>query len=552
MVNAPTAVESGAPVPAGEDEAPLFALPAPDSIWTRTAFTPTYDPYDVVVTLYEVATKQATIVPLQPFVTQQIYHSRLGLKNCALKPRQVGLSTWNLALLHAVAWTTPNVNILVCTHLKSTTASMRKTCRDWTAWLNANHGAGIEVEVDNADMMQFVHTRHPETKEVLTSSTIYFATSGTEGAGRSRTIHAALLSEVAYWEGDEFGGIMESIPDNGLVFVESTPNGASGTFYDTYTTPSSYVKHFFPWWLEPSRSIDLGEDTLTYTEREQFLVARYGLTKHQIAWRRWKIADMKANQSKVPFEREYPEDDITCFTAGAKTAFPPARLLTLIERARLTPPLRVTDIQGEPWDPGGEFVVWQEPLQGRHYIATGDVGGGHHEGDKSYLIIRDIQTHRHVASLRGWWTPVTFARLSAQAAAYYNDAYLSHERNGVGDECVNEAANRLGYKNYHWSDRKVDGEFRAGFYIANGQRTPLLSSVVEEVVSDTFDSPDLELLHQMAAALLQRGSKATGWADEIVVPATTHDDALMAWAQSTRILRTLIVVHNRPAPVQVI
>lgn len=210
------------------------------------------------------------------------------------------------------------------------------------------------------------------------------------------------------------------------------------------------------------------------------------------------------------------------------------------------------DIQGDPWDPGGEFVVWQEPAPNQHYIATCDVGGGHHDGDKSYAVVRNIHTGKHVASLRGWWTPVSFARLTVQLATYYNEAYLSHERNGLGDEAVNEASMRLGYKNYHWSDGKVDGDYKAGFYVNNGMRTPILSAVVEEVVSDRFDSYDTELIDQMAAAQLVRGTKSTGWADEIQIPEAAGDDALMAWAQSTRLLRTLIIVNNRPAPVQVI
>ena len=533
-------VSSG--VGGGAPPAPLFREITPDSLWARAAFTPTYDPFDILTSMYEVPTKAATVVPFRPFVTQQHMGANMGLRNAILKPRQVGSTTFFLGIGHACAWTTPNLNMLVISHLEATTARIRETCKNWVLWLNEHHGAGIVIGRDNANELEF-----PEM-----NSRIFFGTSGTKGVGRSSTIHLALLTEVAYWEGSEYGGIIESMPDNGVVFAESTPNGASGQFYSLYHEENSYVKHFYPWFMEPSRAIDIGDMELIYNEDESLLVARHVLTKHQIAWRRWKIADMKASGSRTPFTQEYPEDDISCFTAGVKSAVPPRLLVQLTEQARTNPPVRTAEIAGDAWDPGGLLQIWIQPQGGHHYMVTCDVGGGHQDGDKSVAVVRDMDAgKRHVATLRGWWTPTKFADLTVDLARYYNEAYLSHERNGLGQEAVKQAAERIAYRNYHWDDKaKADGEIRAGFYVMPGQRTPLLTAVVQEAVSHELLSYDVELIEQLAAARLERGRQSTGWADNIVVPKTMHDDTLMAYAQGTAIGRTLVIVRNRPMPVQ--
>jgi len=526
------------------DENQLFQLPAPGSIWTKLAFQPTYDPFDVARTVYMVATKQATVVAFTPFDTQQHFYQGIGMRNVVLKPRQVGSTTLWLMIAHIIAWTTPNVNILVITHLKTATAALRETCQNWTKWLNEHFDAGINIGVDNAEEMEFIDM----------NSRIFFGTSGTPGVGRSKTIHMGLFSEVAHWVGDEYGGIVESMPDNGLIITESTPAGAGGTYYDLYTGKNSYVKHFAPWFLESSRRIQLPEGTkLTLTDDEQALVLRYGLDDEQIAWRRWKIGDMKANGSKVPFEQEYPEDDISCFTAGAKAAFPTRIMVRLIERARAIKPVQLSPVQGESYDPGGELVVWHHPIPGRHYLLTGDVGVGHEDGDLSYATVFDVQTHKHVASLRGHWTSITFGRLCYDLGNYYNEAYAAIERNGVGHEACTEMAIRLGYKNFHWEEKADSSDreekWRPGVNIPPGARTPLLTGLIQALVDGEIDTADEEILKQMASAQMVRGKISSGWQDRIEIPKSVHDDGVMAYAHAVKLLRTLVIVGDRAKPV---
>jgi hypothetical protein len=539
--------------------APLFRSPAPHSVWSKTIFQPTYDPMEVVQSLFRVRTKGAAIVPFVPFRTQEMIAANLSFRNTIVKPRQVGSSTIILALMAAVASNTPNISSLIVTHRDDTTEAMRQTVKNFLLWLQQDFpDFGIEIGTDNADAL---HLRN-------TDSWFYFGAGS--GVGRSRTIQMLLASELAHWgvggstiRPGEFAGMAESVPDTGLIFAESTPNGAAGTFYDLYQNPrNSYVKHFYPWFLEPSRRLPLHGHELKLKDDEQLLVNLHGLDYEQIAWRRKKFADLESEG--LSFLQEYPEDDITCFTAGTKGAFPAALLSQLLRRATAMPPhIERVGWQGDAWDPGGELLVWSPPRTGLHYVIACDVGGGHPDGDASYAVVRCHETGDHVASLRGRWSPVKFAELSVVLARQYNEGYLSHEANGIGLEAVNQAALRINYKNYHYEKRGptiagtgnrdgVKQEWAPGFYITPNARTPLLVGVKTEIVEGTFRSYDSQIIREMSAAQLVRGKVAGGWADKIEIPESIHDDGLMAYAQAVALSRIVMFGDTRARPMQAV
>ncbi len=528
-----------------------FKAPAPDSVWNRTIFKPTYDPFDVLTSAFHVKTKAATTVAFNPFRTQRLFVERMGLRNVEVKPRQVGASTLKLGLMTALSITTPNLHQLVITHREDTTETMRDTIRNFITWVNDYLGMGIELRKDNEEEMQIK----------TTGSAFYFGSSTAPGVGRSRTIHVLLGSELAHWQGPdpgkELGGMTESIPDGGLIFLESTPNGAEGPFYDIYNAPDAdlpefagvsgepWTKHFFPWFLEPSRRINLKGRELHLKPDELRLVTMHKLSHEQIAWRRWKWAQLES--AGMYFPQEYPEDDKSCFTAGLRSVFPMLQMTPLFDMAQGA---HYGDINfpGDPQDPGGVLRVWEDPRPGLHYVATGDVGGGHRDGDLSYLIVRCKETGRHVASLRGHWNPERFGLDSVEVAIRYNNAYLSHEANGLGEAAVRAATVTRRYANYHMEVRGAKAEdtkntwWEYGFNVSPAKRTQMLTRVVEEVSNGRFHSMDEILLRQMTSARFERVRIRGGWGDAIVVPQSVHDDGLMALAQN--LMLSDIVVFN--------
>ncbi|KKN07157.1 hypothetical protein LCGC14_1070020 [marine sediment metagenome] len=521
-------------------DAPLYPEVKPDSVWAKTIFTPTYDPMEFVKTNFMIQAKNTKVVPFRPFRTQSLFESRLGLSNVTVKPRQVGMSSITLALMTAVSVTTPNIASLVITHRDDTTETMRDTLRNFVKWLNEYHGMGIVIGKDNSDAMEIVNT----------NSWFFFGSSTAPGVGRSRTIHMLLGSELAHWQGPdpgkELGGMTESMPDNGLIFLESTPNGAEGPFYKIYNSDADYTKHFFPWFIEPSRRIALHGHELTLTPQEQMLVTMHNLSHEQIAWRRWKWKKLEAEGMYFP--QEYPEDDQSCFIAGLRSVFPAERMIQFMNYARVA---MYADypVPGDPWDPGGVLRVWEEPKPNARYVLAGDVGGGHVEGDLSYLIVRDAATGDHVASLFGHWTPERFADESVAVALKYNMGLLCHESNGLGIGTVNRCTNVLKYPNYYYelrgesrgATKPKPEDWQAGFNVSPVSRARNFSKVLDETTNGRFRSHDENLIRQMTAARYERVRISGGWGDKITLPQHVHDDGFMSYAQSCMLMEQPVI-----------
>lgn len=535
----------------GEIEAPPFPHPAPNSVWSQTVFDCTYDPVEFVKSAFMVKTKAAKVVPFNLFKTQDLYSKEITLKNIVVKPRQVGMSTFHLGIMTAVSATTPNMNSLIITHRDDSTESMHETLKKNIEWLNDFHDMDIRLGRNNEDMMQ-----------LLPMDSWFFFGSGTApGVGRSRTIQMMLASELAHWPGEnpgkEFSAMTESIPDGGLIFAESTPNGAAGPFYEIYNEPGNgYSKHFFPWFIEPSRRIRFKDPNyqLELTSEEQLLVSLHNLDHEQIAWRRRKWKQMKSQG--LYFPQEYPEDDVTCFIAGLKSAFPAEKLAGYLNIARVILPSEV-NIPGQPSDPGGTLKVWEPPQTGVPYVIAGDVGGGHQDGDYSVAIVRKATTGEHVATLEGHWTPVSFAAESVRLALYYNTALLSHESNGLGLSCVDHCVNVLRYPNYYYEQRGTsanqetfnpNAEWFPGFNVSATSKNWMMNTLVQEVGDGRFRSKDQNLIRQMSAARMERKKQYGRWLDVIEIPQNIHDDHLMCYAQSCMLMQQPVNSNSRPGP----
>jgi hypothetical protein len=136
------------------------------------------------------------------------------------------------------------------------------------------------------------------------------------------TIYGAVSnSEVAFWSDAEkilAGAMQGGNPD---VILESTPNGASGWFYERCMEAaaggSEWKLHFYPWWFDPEYKSTLGVDeVLDYDDEELYLIDLHKLSPEQIKWRR-----SKKKVLKKLFIQEYPEDPETCFIISGESYF---------------------------------------------------------------------------------------------------------------------------------------------------------------------------------------------------------------------------------------
>lgn len=177
-------------------------------------------------------------------------------------------------------------------------------------------------------------------------------------AGRSSTVQVLIATEVAHWpssgvrSADEtMLSILNSMPDiaNLLRVVDSTANGASGWFYDTYTDAvtfeerkagklgNGWIKVFEPWHANPLRSSVITdpqrrEIASTLTEREKAGASLYGWNEGQIQWRR-ETLKTKCGNDEAKFDQEYPESEQVAFLTSGSPRFNVAIVAEMLRTA---------------------------------------------------------------------------------------------------------------------------------------------------------------------------------------------------------------------------
>lgn len=239
----------------------------------------------------------------------------------------------------------------------------------------------------------------------------------TMNPGISRTRSAALFSEACKYPR---GGVKDDkkimasvLPSvNKLGIAESTPEGASGFFYEqwhgTKDMPAAlslddylaelkkgnpcpgngWVKVFAAWFEfeENQRRVSESERQRilsTLTAREQNGIRNYGWTVEQMAWRRDTISG-ECGGSDDLFDEFYPEDDVSCFLSSGRPRFDMGAVVQMgkkiqsqvVENGRLTSQDGGT-VSFSP-ETGGfaPIQLFERPIPGCRYIVWCDPATG--------------------------------------------------------------------------------------------------------------------------------------------------------------------------------
>jgi hypothetical protein len=400
-----------------------------------------------IETLLTVKTKKAKMVPFKLSPIQLRVSREETRRNIKLKPRQVGMSTYELGKRFARFCTRLNWTVVTVAHDAPTTELLLQTVHQF--YKNLPPELQPRTQYANRSEIYF-----PE----LNNRWVIFTAGSNNGPGRGTTINDIHGSEVAYWPNpkDILGGLLETAPKDAYVDLESTANGAGGFFHQHYNEAkhglNGFKAFFFPWWWQPEYRISnaeapsFGVDPFsTYEEDEQRLVDRYNLDRQQLNWRRWKRSVVKEL-----FEQEYPEDDETCFLTSGRTYFDKEA----VKRAKLVgeyAPVETRD--------SGDLLIWKRPLPGQTYLIGADVAEGLADGDYDAGIVLD-ETGDEVATLRGHWNPHIFAQKLKDLSEEYNEALVVVERNNHGHAVLTTLIYELAYKHrvYHHQDYDQRGK----------------------------------------------------------------------------------------------
>lgn len=366
----------------------------------------------LIEVLLRIRDKHGKLRPLRANRTQAEFSRRAGRRNIVLKARQLGITTWIAARFFLATITRPGTVSVQVAHDQSSAEEIFRIVHRFLANLPDSLRKGA-LATSRANVRQIVFPHLDSEYRVETAAD--------PNAGRGLTIHHLHASEVARWPGDAaatLASLRAAVPPHGEVVLESTPNGAGGSFYGEWqrADETRTERHFFPWWWEPEYAqTDVRLGRVSDEERE--LIAQHGLSHAQIAYRR----EMRANfRGLAP--QEFAEDAHSCFLASGNCVFD----VDAVERR-----LKVVGEPTETRDHGRLLIFWPAARQ-HSYIVGVDPAGGGAGGDYAVAQVIDRESGMQCAELRGHFTPAELAADVANLAREYNQALVAVERNNHG------------------------------------------------------------------------------------------------------------------------
>ena len=258
----------------------------------------------------KVQSKSGEIVPLTLNDMQRDLHANLTGRDLVVKARQMGLSTLVQARqFRRVAFGSCRAATLA--HDYATTHKMRVVHRMFYDYLPQS--IRPERDQNNASTITY-----PAQHGMVT-----LTTAGNPDAGIGTTYNDVHGTEVARWKdaAQVMTGLLQGVPQDGTIILESTPYGARGWFYEmcmqALDGDSGWALHFYPWWWDKGYKIELDDgETLVMNEEEKRLASLHNLGPEQINWRRAKLRELPNT-----FKQEYPEDVRSCFLSSGNSAF---------------------------------------------------------------------------------------------------------------------------------------------------------------------------------------------------------------------------------------
>ena len=313
---------------------------------------------------------------------------RAGKRNIVLKARQVGITTYVAARFFLRTMLQPGTLSVQVAHDQQSAEEIFRIVHRFLENLPEQWRRSA-LKTSRANVRQIIFPKLDSEYRVESAAD--------RCAGRGLTIQNLHCSEVARWPHDveeTLAALRAAVPPDGEIFLESTPSGAGGTFYEEWQSApeTGYVQHFFPWWWESSyeREVEIVE----FTEEEHELMTKHGLNAAQIGFRR----EMRS-QFRNRFPEEYAEDAETCFLTSGNCMFDVEQTGCSVEEAAAV--LR----REREWP----LLYFLPTGDGNEIHHRGGPAGGGIDGDYSCAQVIDVEKGRQCAELLGHYTPQELA-----------------------------------------------------------------------------------------------------------------------------------------------
>jgi hypothetical protein len=481
-------------------------------------------------------------------IQERLNADRSG-RDAVLKARQVGMTTNELARDAWFALTKPHTAVCVVVQPHKTSEPSRKIRRQIETMLEAVwkvSGAkwqGTTLTFDNGSILTI------------------FDAGGSEGSadkqGRGGTYHRIHLTETAFYPYADavIAALLNGLPDvehGGELTEESTPNGASGVFYQhcmgAQAGSNGMKLHFFPWFMQQEyrKGKDESPASPDDGDEEELIKAAesIGLTLSASQLRWWREQrSLKGHDRTV---QEYPHDPHSCFLLSGTCYFDMpslVRLEALCGAPRSLDGLTAIAGKDSPAKPfqtalcgllervnragGNALRVWEPPMPGGRYLVVCDTSLGKAKSDWLVAMVFHQKTLEHVATLRAKMPIARFTHLTHQLAKAYGGALVAPERNNMGHTMVHILVNELHYPHMWLADPEKPDD--VGFWTGAHNRMSIIDDLVDAVTQRLFKTKDLEFVSECKSFVRKPDGR-------IEAEGTEHDDMVMAAAIAWRIL----------------
>lgn len=449
---------------------------------------------------------------------QRFERERSGL-DIVLKPRQVGFSTLEIARDLWFAVTNRGVNVLVIAHDGELGQQLFLTLHIMAECLKA---VGLLPKTRYSNKRELVFAETGSAVRIVEAGETDHAASK---KGRSGTVHRLHATEVAFWgaAAETFGAVIQSVPIGGEVCIESTANGAGGTFYEDVQAAregrSGYKLHFYAWYEHVAYRLPVPPDfdPAPRDEWERKLRSKR-CDDGQITWWRSKVDDPKVGLEKAL--QEYPVDVDTCFRAAGRSYYAPGIIDSLSEN--IVQPSSSFDVvfNGRRL---GAAQIWAEPVRDVAYVIGADIAEGI-GGDASSAHVLE---HRTGVTVATFWSdslePGDFGLAMAVLGWRYNTALLAPERNNHGHSTIRAIVTEARYQRvYVASDRKH------GWHTNPATRPPLFDELHHACELGAATTPDASTVKELRTLIVDDDGKPR--ARNKGAKDGCHDDRAVSWA----------------------
>lgn len=321
------------------------------------------DPWWRLNHLYWIQDKRGKSVLFKANPEQEDFYRNIWFRNTILKARQLGFSTLMALIALDQAMWNPNFNAcIVADTLPNATKLFKKILFAYKR------------------LPAFVRDRFPLKGQAKTELEFQHESSVSVGVsargGTLQLLHVSELGKTAARAPEKareiVTGAFEAVPDDGIIVVESTAEGAAGEYYDItsealkaqaegrHLTALDWRPHFYPWHTNaayrlPAEGVHLGEKLVKYF-RELRTKEGIQLDAEQMAW-----YAVKQRTLKRLMKREYPSTPAEAFEAAIEGAIYAEEMATLRELGRITTvPLDPGFPVNTFWDFGGSdaTAIW--------------------------------------------------------------------------------------------------------------------------------------------------------------------------------------------------